>query len=41
MNNPIFVFFTGAFFGMTLALVLLLAVTAAGSDKKGGDDDEK
>lgn len=38
--NPIFIFFTGAFFGATLDLVLLLAVTAAGR-KDGKDDDEK
>lgn len=38
--NPIFIFFTGAFFGATLDLVLLLAVTAAGR-KDGEDDDEK
>lgn len=37
--NPIFVFFTGAFFGATLDIVLLLAVTAAG--RKDGEDDEK
>lgn len=37
----VFYFFTGAFFGNVLAIVLLLAITLAESRKGKGKDDEK
>ena len=41
MNTNIFIFFTGAFFGATLDLVLLIAVSMAGRKDRNEDDDEK